>query len=130
VDVVDAARGMGFSRSRLLWRVELPLALPAALAGVHLTVAPTASTAWTGATDDLAHWNRGAAVAVAAALLAVVVGIQADAVSLPARAETTDAEPPTTTADPSWARTARTVAFAALGLALVALVRSSLRSVP
>ena len=109
----------------------IPLrALPAAIAGIHLAFAPTGSTRWTGATDDLAHWNRGAAVAAAAALLAVVVGVQASAVPLPTHAETTDAEPPTTTVDPPWARSARTAALVALGVTLVALVRSSLRSVP
>jgi osmoprotectant transport system permease protein len=40
-DVVDAARGMGFSRTRLLWRVELPLALPAVLAGVRIATVST-----------------------------------------------------------------------------------------
>ena len=40
-DVVDAARGMGFSRTRLLWRVELPLALPAVLAGIRIATVST-----------------------------------------------------------------------------------------
>lgn len=109
----------------------IPLrAVPAAIAGVHLALAPTGSARWTGAPDDLGHWNRGAAIAVAAALLAVLVGIQANAVPLTRHAGTTDAEPPTTTEDPSWARSARNAALVALGVALAALVRSSLRSVP
>jgi osmoprotectant transport system permease protein len=40
-DVVDAAKGMGFSRRRLLWRVEMPLALPAILAGVRVATVST-----------------------------------------------------------------------------------------
>jgi osmoprotectant transport system permease protein len=40
-DVVDAARGMGFSRSRLLLRVELPLALPTMFAGIRVAVVST-----------------------------------------------------------------------------------------
>jgi osmoprotectant transport system permease protein len=35
-DVKEAARGMGYSNWELLWRVELPLALPVILAGVRL----------------------------------------------------------------------------------------------
>ncbi len=34
--VVDAARGMGMTRRQLLWRVELPLALPLLLAGLRI----------------------------------------------------------------------------------------------
>ncbi len=34
--VVDAARGMGMTRHQLLWRVELPLALPLLLAGLRI----------------------------------------------------------------------------------------------
>lgn len=33
--VLEAARGMGMAPSQVLWRVELPLALPAILAGVR-----------------------------------------------------------------------------------------------
>ena len=40
-DVVDAARGMGFSPSRTLWRVEVPLALPAILAGIRIATVST-----------------------------------------------------------------------------------------
>jgi osmoprotectant transport system permease protein len=40
-DVVDAARGMGFSGTRILWRVELPLALPAVMAGVRVATVST-----------------------------------------------------------------------------------------
>ena len=40
-DVLDAASGMGFSRSGRLWRVELPLALPGILAGVRIATVTT-----------------------------------------------------------------------------------------
>ncbi len=40
-DVVEAARGMGLTRRQLLWRVEVPLALPAILAGVRIATVTT-----------------------------------------------------------------------------------------
>ncbi len=40
-DVLDAADGMGYSRRRRLLRVELPLALPAIVAGVRLATVST-----------------------------------------------------------------------------------------
>lgn len=40
-EAVDAARGMGFSRRRLFWRIELPLALPAAVAGLRIAAVST-----------------------------------------------------------------------------------------
>jgi osmoprotectant transport system permease protein len=36
VDVRDAAYGMGMSRRQVLWRIELPLALPAIVAGLRI----------------------------------------------------------------------------------------------
>jgi osmoprotectant transport system permease protein len=36
VDVVDAARGMGMSGTQILWRVEVPLALPVIVAGLRI----------------------------------------------------------------------------------------------
>jgi osmoprotectant transport system permease protein len=36
--VIDAARGMGLSRGQILWRIELPLALPVLLAGLRIVV--------------------------------------------------------------------------------------------
>jgi osmoprotectant transport system permease protein len=35
-DVKEAALGMGYTRSQLLWRVELPLALPVIVAGIRI----------------------------------------------------------------------------------------------
>lgn len=40
-DAVDAARGMGFSPGRLLWRVRLPLAMPSIVAGLRIAVVST-----------------------------------------------------------------------------------------
>ena len=40
-DAKDAARGMGYSRRQLLWRVEVPLALPAIMAGIRITTVST-----------------------------------------------------------------------------------------
>ena len=40
-DVREAARGMGYSRRQLLWKVELPLALPAIVAGLRIATVTT-----------------------------------------------------------------------------------------
>jgi osmoprotectant transport system permease protein len=40
-EVLDAADGMGYSRRRRLFRVELPLAIPAIMAGVRLATVST-----------------------------------------------------------------------------------------
>ena len=40
-DVLEAADGMGYSRARRLWQVELPLALPLIVAGIRLTTVTT-----------------------------------------------------------------------------------------
>lgn len=40
-DVLEAASGMGFSRSSRLWRVELPLAIPLIVAGLRLASVST-----------------------------------------------------------------------------------------
>lgn len=40
-DVRDAARGMGYSDRQLLWRVEMPLALPGIVAGVRIATVTT-----------------------------------------------------------------------------------------
>lgn len=48
-EVLDAARGMGLSRSRLLWRVELPLALPSVMAGLRVAAVSTVALTTVGA---------------------------------------------------------------------------------
>jgi osmoprotectant transport system permease protein len=40
-DVKEAARGMGYTERQLLWRVELPLALPAVVAGIRIATVTT-----------------------------------------------------------------------------------------
>lgn len=40
-DVRDAARGMGYTRRQLLWRVDMPLALPAIVAGIRIATVST-----------------------------------------------------------------------------------------
>ena len=44
-EVRDAARGMGMSARQLLWRVELPLALPAIIAGLRIATVTVISLA-------------------------------------------------------------------------------------
>jgi osmoprotectant transport system permease protein len=44
-DVVEAARGMGMREGELLWRVELPIALPLVLAGVRTAAVQVVATA-------------------------------------------------------------------------------------
>jgi osmoprotectant transport system permease protein len=40
-DAREAARGMGYSDSQMLWRVEMPLALPVIIAGLRLATVTT-----------------------------------------------------------------------------------------
>jgi osmoprotectant transport system permease protein len=40
-DAREAARGMGYSNSQLLWRVELPLAMPVIIGGLRLATVTT-----------------------------------------------------------------------------------------
>ena len=44
-EVLEAARGMGLTPSQTLWRVELPLALPAIVAGLRIAVVSTIALA-------------------------------------------------------------------------------------
>ena len=44
-DVVEAARGMGMTGRELLWRVELPIALPLVMAGVRTAAVQVVATA-------------------------------------------------------------------------------------
>ena len=44
-DAVDAGRGMGLTDNQLLWRVELPLALPAIMAGLRIALTTTVGLA-------------------------------------------------------------------------------------
>jgi osmoprotectant transport system permease protein len=40
-DIIEAARGMGYTRRRLLWEIEVPLALPAIMAGLRIATVTT-----------------------------------------------------------------------------------------
>jgi osmoprotectant transport system permease protein len=40
-DVVEAATGMGYTRSQMLWRVELPIAVPIIVAGLRIATVTT-----------------------------------------------------------------------------------------
>jgi len=44
-DVLEAAIGMGLTQRQLLWRVELPLAVPAIIGGLRIAVVSTVSIA-------------------------------------------------------------------------------------
>ena len=44
-EVLEAARGMGLTPAQTLWRVELPLALPAIIAGLRIAVVSTIALA-------------------------------------------------------------------------------------
>lgn len=57
-DVVEAAEGTGYGRWRLLTRVELPLALPALLAGLRLAAVSTIALVTVGAV--IGHGGIGA----------------------------------------------------------------------
>jgi osmoprotectant transport system permease protein len=47
-DVRDAARGMGYGRARMLWKVEIPLALPASFAGLRVAAVSTVALTTVG----------------------------------------------------------------------------------
>jgi osmoprotectant transport system permease protein len=44
-DVLEAARGMGLTPRQTLWRIELPLAIPATMAGLRIAVVSTVALA-------------------------------------------------------------------------------------
>lgn len=85
-DVREAARGMGLSGRQVLWRVELPLALPLVMAGVRIAAVQVVATATIAAyigggglgrliVDGLAEQDQGMLVsgALLVALLALAV---------------------------------------------------------
>jgi osmoprotectant transport system permease protein len=47
-DVREAAEGMGYGGARMLWRVELPVALPAIMAGVRIATVSTVALVTVG----------------------------------------------------------------------------------
>jgi osmoprotectant transport system permease protein len=86
-DVRDAARGMGMGPTRALWQVELPLALPAILAGFRVATVSTVALVTVGAlvgTGGLGRELNDAfssyfkAEALTASVLCVVLAVVAD----------------------------------------------------
>lgn len=47
-DIVDAARGLGYSRWRMLWEVEIPQALPSMIAGLRVATVTTVALVTVG----------------------------------------------------------------------------------
>jgi osmoprotectant transport system permease protein len=47
-DVREAARGMGYGRLRLFWQIDLPLALPALMAGLRIATVSTVALTTVG----------------------------------------------------------------------------------
>ncbi|HEX6921289.1 MAG TPA: ABC transporter permease subunit [Actinomycetes bacterium] len=47
-EVREAAQGMGYGRARMLWRVELPVALPTVMAGVRVATVSTVALVTVG----------------------------------------------------------------------------------
>jgi osmoprotectant transport system permease protein len=87
-DVREAATGMGYGRLRMLWSVELPLALPAIMAGVRVATVSTVALVTVGVivgtgglgTLILAGFNNNfyRAEIVTASGLTIALGLAAD----------------------------------------------------
>ena len=86
-DVLDAARGMGFAPRRLLWKVQVPLALPAFFAGLRVATVSTVALTTIGflvGFGGLGNLIRSGltgffkAEVLTAAVLCVVLAIVAD----------------------------------------------------
>jgi len=56
--VIDAARGMGFSTAQIVWRIEIPCALPLTLSGVRGATLQVVSTATVAAYVSLDGLGR------------------------------------------------------------------------
>jgi osmoprotectant transport system permease protein len=86
-EVVEAARGMGYSNFRLLTRVELPLALPIIMAGLRVAAVSTVALATIGAIVSYgglgnlllqAVGNQFKAQIFAASLLCILLAVALD----------------------------------------------------
>ena len=86
-EVLEAARGMGYTRRQTLWRVELPLALPAIVAGLRVATVSTIAIATIAAFVIPEGLGRPIFIAlrdyfkteiVAAGLLAILLALVAD----------------------------------------------------
>jgi len=89
-EVLESARGMGLTRRQTFWRVELPLAVPAILAGVRVATVSTISIATVAAFllyyglggpifDALAQPDIFRTELLAAGGLAILLALSADA---------------------------------------------------
>jgi osmoprotectant transport system permease protein len=89
-DVLESARGMGLTRTQTFWRVELPLAVPAIMAGLRVATVATISIATIAAA--LIHYGLGAPIfdaidypdifrteLLAASALTILLALTADA---------------------------------------------------
>jgi osmoprotectant transport system permease protein len=86
-DVVESARGLGYSERRLLTRVELPLALPVIMAGLRVATVSTVALVTVGSIVSYgglgnlllrAAGNQFKAQILAASLLCVVLAVSLD----------------------------------------------------
>lgn len=87
-EVREAAQGMGYSRIRMLWSVELPIALPAVMAGVRVATVSTVALVTVGVivgygglgTLILAGFQNNfyRAEIMTASVLTVALGLSAD----------------------------------------------------
>jgi len=86
-EVVESARGMGYSRARLLSRVELPLALPVIMAGLRVATVSTVALTTVGSIVSYgglgnlllrAVGNQFKAQILAASLLCVALAVALD----------------------------------------------------
>lgn len=86
-DLKDAARGMGMTQWQVLWKVELPLALPLILLGLRITAIFVVATATIAAyiglgglgryiIDGLASNNYGEVAGGAAVIVVLALAVQ------------------------------------------------------
>ena len=88
-EVLEAAHGMGLTHRQTLWRVELPLALPAIVAGLRVATVSTIALATIAAVVIPEGLGRPIFIAlrayfktefIAAGVLAIVLALAADLV--------------------------------------------------
>jgi osmoprotectant transport system permease protein len=88
-EVRESARGLGYGRTRLLFRVELPLALPVIMAGVRVATVSTVALTTVGAIVSYGGLgnliqdgvqNNFKAEILAASVLCVVLAVVLDAI--------------------------------------------------
>ena len=88
-EVRESARGLGYGRTRLLFRVELPLALPVIMAGVRVATVSTVALTTVGAIVSYSGLgnliqdgvqNNFKAEILAASVLCVVLAVVLDAI--------------------------------------------------